>query len=138
MGYKVKMNGYQYCPRKNCAIEIDNSTIDSDESVDREFAKCGFTEDVLVIPPEVDFDLRHQITLHLCLDINGLLGDENGDSGTIRSNCSEATLATFKTAPSDPIDYLIPPPSDPIDYLIPRSTFPSPHLPPSKKHQQSE
>ena len=102
VGYKVKMNGYQYCPRKKCAIEIDNSTIDSDKSVDREFAKCGFTEDVLVIPKEVEFNLRHQITLHLCSDINGLLGDESGDSGTIRSNYSEATLATFKTASSNP------------------------------------
>ena len=99
---------------KNCAIEIDNSTIDSDESVDREFAKCGFTEDVLVIPKEVEFDLRHQITLHLCPDINGLLGDENGDSGTIRSNYSNATLATFQTAPSDPISYLLPSTTTPI------------------------
>ena len=114
MGYKVKMNGYQYCPRKNCAIEIDNSTIDSDNSVDREFAKCGFTEDVLVIPKEVEFDLRHKITLHLCPDINGLLSDENGDSSTIRSNCSDATLATFNTAPSDPINYLIPRLTTPI------------------------
>ena len=65
---------------------------------------------MLVIPEEVEFDLQHQITLHLCPDINGLLGDENGDSGTIRSNCLNATLATSKTASSDPIDYLIPRP----------------------------
>ena len=62
MEYKLKMDCYQYCPRKNCAVEIDNSTIDSDESVDREFAKCGFTDDVLVIPVEVEFDLPHQFT----------------------------------------------------------------------------
>ena len=48
--YKLKMDCYQYCPIKNCAVEIDNSSIDSDESVDREFAKCGFTNNVLVIP----------------------------------------------------------------------------------------
>ena len=122
MGYKVKINGYQYCPRKNCAVEIDNSTIDLDESVDREFAKCGFTDDVLVIPEEVEFDLPHQITLHLCPDINGLLGDEYGDSSTIRSKCSDATFATSKTAPSDP-----------INYLIPRPTTPTP----THKHSQS-
>ena len=59
VGYKVKMDGYQYCPRKNCAIELDNSTIDSNESVDRKFARCGFTDNVLVIPPEVALDLKH-------------------------------------------------------------------------------
>ena len=69
---------------------------------------------MLVIPKEIEFDLRHQITLHLCPDINGLLGNENGDSGTIRSNCSDATLAIFKIAPSDSIDYLILRPTTPI------------------------
>ena len=73
--YKLKMNYYQYCPRKNCAVEIDNSIIDSDKSIDREFAKCGFTNDVLVIPDEVEFDLPHQFTLHLCPNINCILGD---------------------------------------------------------------
>ena len=63
---------------------------------------------MLVIPDEVEFDLPHQCTLHLCPDINGILGDENGDSGTIKTNLSDATLATSKTAPSDPIQYLIP------------------------------
>ena len=90
------MDGYQYCPKKNCAVEIDNSTLDSDESVDLEFAKCGFTDNVLVIPVEVEFNLPHQITLHLFPDINGLLGNENGGSGTIRSNCSNATIVTSK------------------------------------------
>ena len=111
VGYKVMANGYQYCPSKNCAVEIDNSTIDSDKSVDREFAKCGFTDNVLVILAEVEFDLPHQITLHLCPDINSLLGDENRDSGTIRSNCSDAIIATSKTAPSNPINYLVPRPT---------------------------
>ena len=108
MEYKLKMDCYQYYPIKNCAVEIDNSSIDSDESVDREFAKCGFTDDMLVLPDEVELDLPHQFTLHLCPDINGVLGDENGDSATFKSNVSDATLATSKTAPSDPIQYLIP------------------------------
>ena len=71
-----------------------------DESVDREFAKCGFTNDVLVIPDEVEFDLPHQFALHLCPSINRILGDEN----------------TSKTAPSDPIEYLVlcPPPLIPL------------------------
>ena len=126
--YRYKMDGYQYCLRKNCAVEIDNSTIDSDKSVEREFAKCGFTDDVLVIPDELEFDLPHQFTLHLYPDINGLLVDENGDSGTIRSNWLDATIATSKILLSDPINYLVPCPTPLI-----------PHQVQSKnKHQQSE
>ena len=106
--YKLKMNCYQYCPIKNCVVEIDNSSIYLDESVDREFAKCEFTDDVLVIPDEVHLDLPHQFTLHLCPDINDILGDENGDSTTFKSNLSAATLASSKTAPSDPIHYQVP------------------------------
>ena len=64
------------------------------------------------MPESISFDPKNQITLHLAPDTNGLLGDENGDSGTIRTNCSDATLGTFKTALSAP-----------IDYLVPRSTF---------------
>ena len=107
------MDCYQYYPIKNWAVEIDNSSIDSDKSVDREFAKCGFTDDMLVIPDEVELDLPHQSTLHLCPDINGVLGDENGDSVTFKSNVSDATLVTFKTAPSDLIQYLVPCPKLP-------------------------
>ena len=111
--YKFKMDYYQYCPIKCCAIEIDNSSIDSDDSVDREFARCGFTTDVLVLPDEVQLDLPHQFTLHLSPNINDILGDENGDSATFKSNLSAATLATSKTAPSDPIQYLVPCPKPP-------------------------
>ena len=39
---------------------------------------------------------------------DGVLKDKNGDSGTITSNYSDATLGTFRTAPSEPINYLIP------------------------------
>ena len=102
------MDQYQYCPNKCCAVEIDNSSIESDDSVDREFARCGFTDDVLTIPDVVQLDLPHQFTLHLYPDINGILGDENGDSTTFKSNLSAATLATSKTAPNDTIQYLVP------------------------------
>ena len=114
VSYKASMEPFQYCPVKNCAIERETSTIASDESFDREFAKCGFTDDMIEILDEVEFDLRHQMTLHLYSDIVGHLGDENSDSGTIRLNCSNATIATSKTAASTPIDYLIPHPKPPI------------------------
>ena len=56
----------------------------------------------------MDLDLPQQFTLHLCPDINGILGDENGDSATFNSKVSAATLATSKTAPCTPINYLLP------------------------------
>ena len=114
MSYKASMEPFQYSPVKNCAIERDTSTILSDKSFDWEFAKCGFTDDMIEIPSEIEFNLRYQMTLHLCPNIVGLLGDENGDSNTIRSNCLDATIATSKTAPSTPIDYPIPHPKPPI------------------------
>mgnify|MGYP005698059635 CR=1 FL=1 len=57
---------------------------------------------------KMDLDLPQQFTLHLCPDINGILGDENGDSATFNSKVSAATLATSKTAPCTPINYLLP------------------------------
>ena len=42
-------------------------------------------------PKCVHLDPVQQITLHICPDIVGSLGDEHGDSGTIRSDCSDAT-----------------------------------------------
>ena len=108
------MELFQYFPVKNCAIKRDTSTIASDISFDREFSKCAFTDDMIEILSEIEFDLRYQMTLHLCPDIVGLLGDKNSDSGTIRSNYSDATIATYRTAPSKPIDYLIPRPEPPI------------------------
>ena len=117
--YKLRIDCYQYCPIKNCAIEIDNSSIELDASIDREFAKCGFTDDILVRTDEVEFDLPHQFTLHLCSNINGVLGDENGDSTTFKSNVSDATLATSKTVPSEPIHYLVPTPKLPSIPSVP-------------------
>ena len=82
--------------------------------MDREFAKCGFTDDILVIPDEVELDLLHQFTLHLCPYINGTLEAENRDSPSFKENLSNATLATSKIVPSDPIQYLILCPTPPI------------------------
>mmetsp|Transcript_13319 Transcript_13319/g.13136 ORF Transcript_13319/g.13136 Transcript_13319/m.13136 type:complete len:304 (-) Transcript_13319:117-1028(-) len=115
VSYKASMEAFQYCPVRNCAIKRDTSTIALDElSLDREFSKCGFTEDVIEIPAEVEFNLKHQMTLHLYSDIVGFLGDENGDSGTIRSIYMDTTITTSKTAPSTPINYLILRPKPPI------------------------
>ena len=50
------------------------------------------------------------MTLHLCPDIVGIFGEEDGNSGIIRSNILDASIATSKTAPLAPIDYLIPQP----------------------------
>ena len=87
-GIQSKDGSVLILPSENHAIERDNSTIASDElSFEQEFTKSGFSDDVIEIPEKVEFDLRRQITLHLYPDINGLLGDENGDSRTIRSNC---------------------------------------------------
>ena len=57
--YKFKMDQYQYCPLKCCVVEIDNSSIESNDSVDKEFARCGFTDNVLAIPDKVHLDLQH-------------------------------------------------------------------------------
>ena len=101
------METFQYCPLKNCAIERDASTIVSDASFDRDFAKCGFTNDLIEIPHKIEFDLTHQVSLHVCANICDIFGDVNGDSGTIRSNLSDATLATSQSVLPIPINYLV-------------------------------
>ena len=85
VSYKASMKPYQWCPVHRCVIERDMSTIASDDSFDREFAKCGLSDNMINIPTVIEYDLVQQITLHICLNIVGLLGDKNGDSGTIRS-----------------------------------------------------
>ena len=122
MSYKTSMEAFQYFPMTNCAIKRDASTIASDDSFDRDFAKCGFTNDLIESPYKIEFDLIHQVSLHVCADICGILGDENGDSGTIRLVLSAVTIATSQ---------IVPPRS--IDYLIPRSTPPSPSASTLKK-----
>ena len=136
----MRMDGFQYCPAKKRVVELDNSTIDLTKTTDLDFRRMGFSEDLLKIPDDILFDPRHQITLHVCPDVNGLLGDKNGDSGTITSHCSDATLGTFRTAPSEPINYLIPltittPPSPtaptttPTDNNNSKDDAPMPQLP---------
>ena len=104
----MRMDGFQYCPLKKRVVELDNSTIDSTETTNLDFTRMEFSEDLLTIPKDILFKPKHQFTLHVCADVNGLLGDENGDSGTITSNCSDATLGTFRIAPSELINYSIP------------------------------
>ena len=71
VSYKVSMEPFQYYPVKNCAIKKDTSTITLDQSFDQEFVKRGFTNDLIEIPDEVEFNLLHQMTLHLCPNIVG-------------------------------------------------------------------
>ena len=54
--YKLKMNVFQFCPLQQCAVEIDNSTIDSTESTDLDFVRCGFTDNLLILPKVVTLD----------------------------------------------------------------------------------
>ena len=93
------------------------------------------------IPTVIEFNPAHQITLHVYPDIIGLLGDENRESGTIRSGVSDATMATFKTAPFTIINYLELPPTPPLEDQSPpifptndttsKENAPDPSLPPS-------
>ena len=108
MAYRTSMEAFQYCPVKYCAVEIDASTIASDDSFDYDFAKCGFTDDQIEIFHKIEFDLSNQFSLNVCADICGILSDVNSDSGTIRSNISAATLATFQSALPKTINYLTP------------------------------
>ena len=86
-----------------------NSTIasnDSATSIDQCFAKWGLHNDYDV-PPEIEFDLTNQVSLHIGADLCGILGDIKGDSGTIRTDCSDATAATSHSHLPKPINYLI-------------------------------
>lgn len=87
--YRLYMKDFQYCPLRKCAIErvgssdaFMNSTIasnDSTTSIDQCFAKWGLHNDYDV-PPEIEFNLTNQVSLHIGTDICGILGDINGDS----------------------------------------------------------
>ena len=85
VSYKTSTEPFQYYPIRHYAIERGTSTIAFKESFDHEFAKCGLTDDMIEIPFVIEFNLVHQVTMHICSDIVGFLGDENGDSGTFRS-----------------------------------------------------
>ena len=99
MSYKESMEPYQNCPTRRCAIEKDTSTIASDDSFDHEFSKSGLSDNMINILEFIELFPVQQITFHICPDIVGFLGDENGDLGIIRLYCSDATIATLKTAP---------------------------------------
>ena len=96
------MEAFQYFPVECCSIEIDASTIASDDSFDYDFAKCGFTDNQIEIPHKIEFNLTNQFSLNVCVDFCGILGDANSDSGTIRSNLSDNTLATSQSILSNP------------------------------------
>ena len=87
------------------------------------------TDDVIEVQDDVHLDLSHQLTLHLCPNIIGILGDNNGDTATFNLGTSAATIATSKTAPPDPILYKIKaPPSNltPTETDIPTVTMGDP------------
>ena len=44
---------------KCCAVEVDASTIASDNSFDRDFSKCGFTDNQIEILHKIEFGLTH-------------------------------------------------------------------------------
>ena len=111
--YRTSMKIFQYCPLENRAVErttaTDSSTIaiyDSDNSFDRDFAKWGLTEDLQEVLHEIESNFTYQVSLHVGANICGILGNINGDSSTIRSNLSDVTLPTSKSALPTPINYL--------------------------------
>ena len=108
MSYKTSIEPFPYYPVRHCAIERYTSIIASNTSFDYEFAKCGRTDDLIAISHEIKFDLVHQVFMHVFPDIVGLLGDKNGDSGTIRTGLSDATVSSSKTVSPTPINYLKP------------------------------
>ena len=65
----MKMDVFQFCHVKQCAVELDSSTIDSTKSTDLDFTRMGFSEDLLILPKETSFDLKNQFTLHVCPDV---------------------------------------------------------------------
>ena len=73
----------------------------------------------------IELGLVQQITLYICIGIIDLLGDENRDSGTIRSDCSDATMATSKTASFVIINYLEPPLTPPLENPAPLTSLKS-------------
>ena len=79
---------------------------DSATSIDQCFAKWGLHND-FDVPPEIEFDLTNQVSLHIGADICGILSDIKDDSGTIRTDCLDATAATSKSLLPTQINYLI-------------------------------
>lgn len=59
------------------------------------------------VPQDVTFDISQQVTLHVGAGIIGILGDCNGDAGTIKSKCSNATLGSSESHLKPPINCLL-------------------------------
>ena len=111
--YRTSMKAFQYCPLRKCVVErtaaTDASMIVTDDfgnSFDCDFSNLGLTEDLWEVPHKIKFDMTYQVSLLVGTIICGILGNINGDSGTIRSNLSAAALVTFKSVLPTPINYL--------------------------------
>lgn len=76
--------------------------IASDNIFDCDFAKCGLTNNLIEVPHEIEFNLIHQVFLNVDTNIYVILGDVNGDSDTIKSNLSGATLTTSQSVLPNP------------------------------------
>ena len=61
------------------------------------------------IPLEVTFDLTQQVTLNIDAVIGGILGNCNGNAGTIKTNCFNVTLKSSKLYLKASINYLLKP-----------------------------
>ena len=114
------MSSFVYCNTKQCAVEITankspstGSSIASDDSANLNsmLSRFGLEQHVEIEDSwDVSFDLSQQVSLHIGADCSGILGDAEGDSGTVRTDCSAATLATTKAYLEPPINYLLVPP----------------------------
>ena len=107
-------------PQKKCAVEItanvspsENSSIASDDSanyLNGLLSRFGLEQHLdNEDNQDVSFDLSQQVTLHIGANCGGILGDAGGDSGTVRTDCSAATLGTTKAYLEPPINYLLAP-----------------------------
>ena len=100
--YRLSLANFPYYPLKKCAIErmaeantSVSSLIATNNSVadiNQFFSNCGLSYDFKEVSHEIEFDLTHQVSLHIGADICGILGDINGDSGTIKTDCSASIL----------------------------------------------
>ena len=95
--YKENMSSFAYCNTKQCAVEITanespstGSSIDSDDSANLNsmLSRFGLEQHVETEDNwDVSFDLSQQVSLHIGADCSGILGDAEGDSGTVRTDC---------------------------------------------------
>lgn len=102
----------KYAIKKTATPDISvTSSITTDDSaadIDQCFANCGLHQAFDEVLKEIEFGLIHQVSLHINADICGILNNINGDSGTIRTDCSNVTLASSKSLLPTPINYHIP------------------------------